>query len=133
VRANLLAAKPKATEEHLARACALASCTDFVAALPEGLDTCLENEDVTRFSGEQLQRLCLARMFLSDAPLVIFDEPTTGLDAAAVGTIMEELTRQCDQGRTVVLVTLAVHLEPHRLLADTLLVVRDGRVSMEPV
>jgi ABC-type multidrug transport system fused ATPase/permease subunit len=130
VRANLLVAKPKATEEQLARACALASCTDFVAALPEGLDTCIENVDVTRFSGGQLQRLCLARVFLSDAPLVIFDEPTTGLDAAAAGTIMDGLTRLRDQGRTVVFVT---HLEAHRSLADTLLVVREGRVSMEPV
>jgi ABC-type multidrug transport system fused ATPase/permease subunit len=125
VRANLLVAKPKATEEQLARACALASCTDFVAALPEGLETCIENVDVTRFSGGQLQRLCLARVFLSDAPLVIFDEPTTGLDAAAAGTIMDGLTRLRDQGRTVVFVT---HLEAHRSLADTLLVVRDGRV-----
>lgn len=79
-----------------------AGCDHFISALPCGYDTVIENPDHAQFSGGQLQRLCLARLFLSDAQLVLLDEPTTGLDTEAAAVVLDSAKKLKAEGRTVI-------------------------------
>ncbi len=79
VKENLLLANPTATEEELEEACRKACILDFIAQLPEGLDTVI-GEGGCKLSGGQRQRIVLARTFLMDADVYIFDEATSALD-----------------------------------------------------
>ena len=80
LRANILIARPDATEAELTAAIEHASLTELVAALPEGLDSPV-GERGTSLSGGQRQRVAIARAFLKDAPILILDEATSHLDA----------------------------------------------------
>ena len=102
VRANLLLAKPDATEDELWNALDRARVADVVRGLPELLDAWL-GEGGAHLSGGQGRRIALARTLLSPAPILILDEPAAGLDAeterAFHATLNETLT-----GRTVVMI-----------------------------
>lgn len=91
LRNNLLLAKPNATEEELQHALEIAQLLDVVKQLPEGLDTWM-GEHGTRFSGGQIRRLAIARAILHNAPIVIFDEPTEGLDQQMATNLLKTLT-----------------------------------------
>lgn len=78
---NILIGKPEATMDEVIAAAREANIHDFIQSLPEGYNTLLGEQGV-RFSGGERQRFALARAFLRDAPIVIFDEATdTGMDA----------------------------------------------------
>jgi ATP-binding cassette, subfamily B, bacterial len=64
----------------------------FISALPDGYDT-LVGQRGRLLSGGQRQRICIARAFLRDAPVLILDEPTTGLDAASAGRLLAVIRR----------------------------------------
>jgi ATP-binding cassette, subfamily C, bacterial CydC len=103
IRANLALARPDATEADLWHALDRARLGDWVASLPDGLDT-LVGEEGTELSGGQRQRLTLARALLADTPVLLLDEPTAHVDAEAA----EELVRDvfsATRGKTVLLVT----------------------------
>ena len=98
LRANILIARPDASEEALAEAVRRAALEDFVAALPEGLETRV-GERGTQLSGGQRQRVAVARAVLKNAPILILDEATSHLDAVneallrrALGELMAERT-----------------------------------------
>ncbi|NKC14089.1 MAG: ATP-binding cassette domain-containing protein [Gammaproteobacteria bacterium] len=90
LRENLLMANPQASEAQLMEAVEQASLDEFVAALPEGLDTQV-GERGTRLSGGQRQRVAIARAFLKDAPVLILDEATSHLDAVNEAAVMGAL------------------------------------------
>lgn len=102
VRDNLLLARPDADEEQLHDALRRAGATDFVEALPQGLDSRIGQRG-RLLSGGQRQRLCVARALLRDTPLLVLDEPTTGLDDAAAAALLEPLTG--DRARTLLVLT----------------------------
>lgn len=79
IRENLFYGKEDATEEELLWACEKAHIREFIAGLPEGLDTVIGERGI-KLSGGQKQRLVLARLFLRDVDLYIFDEATSALD-----------------------------------------------------
>ncbi|MBL4611569.1 MAG: thiol reductant ABC exporter subunit CydC [Pseudomonas sp.] len=81
VAANLLLANPAATDAELWRVLEMVDLADLVAALPAGINTWV-GESGKQFSGGEGRRLALARVLLKDAPLVLLDEPFSGLDAA---------------------------------------------------
>lgn len=103
IRDNLLLARPQATTRELMVACEKARITEFAHRLPEGLDTWL-GETGTKLSGGQARRVAIARALLKQAPILILDEPTEGLDRTTEKHVMDGL-RELMEGRTVLLIT----------------------------
>ncbi len=124
MRANILLARPDASEQDVRQAVERAALAEFVDALPEGLETRVGERGV-RLSGGQRQRVAIARAFLKDAPILILDEATSHLDAVseqAVRYALEELMA----ARTTVVIA-------HRLStirnADQIVVLDAGHVA----
>jgi thiol reductant ABC exporter CydC subunit len=103
IRANLLLARPDATESDLRAALRRAHLDDWVASLPDGLDT-LVGEDGNRLSGGQRQRLTIARALLSDAPVLVLDEPTAHLDRETAEAVVGDAFAAAGD-RSVLLIT----------------------------
>ncbi|HEU4426657.1 MAG TPA: ABC transporter ATP-binding protein [Pilimelia sp.] len=123
VRANLLLARPEATEEELWGVLRRARLADLVADLPDGLDTII-GERGYRLSGGERQRLTIARLLLARPRVVVLDEATAHLDSTSEAAVQAALTEAL-AGRTAVVIA-------HRLstvrAADLILVIEDGRV-----
>jgi ATP-binding cassette subfamily B protein len=123
VRENIAYARPDASLEEVQHAARLAQADDFVQALPAGYDTVLAERGTT-LSGGQRQRLALARAVLQDPPVLVLDEPTTGLDARSEHAVLRALAR-VSAGRTTVLIT---HRMAAAMTADQIVVLDGGRV-----
>lgn len=123
VRNNLLIARTDATEDELWQALDAAWLGDFVRALPRGLDTPVGEAGRTLSAG-QTRRLCLARTLLSNAPIILLDEPTNALDRATEIAFFETLA-QSTKGKTVLMVTHAAIPEG---TMDRIVTLRDGQL-----
>ncbi|HWV20361.1 MAG TPA: thiol reductant ABC exporter subunit CydC [Devosia sp.] len=124
IRNNLRIARPLADDEALWAALEAAKLDKFVATLPEGLDTVLGESGRTLSAG-QMRRLCLARTLLSDAPIILLDEPTNALDRANELSFFETLA-EATKGRTVIMVTHAVIPDG---TVDRVLEMRNGKLT----
>ncbi len=100
---NIRLGRPDAAEVEVMAAAKAAQLGDFIASLPDGLNT-LIGERGFGLSGGQAQRVALARAFLRDAPVLLLDEPTAGLDHATAIELMLTI-RQLAEGRTVLMVS----------------------------
>jgi len=105
VRTNLLIGRAEADDAALWTALDAARLGDFVRSLPDGLDTWV-GETGAGLSAGQARRLCLARVLLAPAAVVLLDEPTAGLDAATEADFLGDLGRAL-QGRAAVVATHA--------------------------
>ncbi|MFE7838894.1 ABC transporter ATP-binding protein [Streptomyces sp. NPDC057474] len=123
IRANIACGRPGASDQAIEDAARTADAHDFITALPDGYDTHVD-PNTARLSGGQLQRLAIARAVLRDAPVLVLDEPTTGLDAIAARRIVEPL-RRLMAGRTTLMITHDLDLAPD---ADRILVLDQGRI-----
>lgn len=103
LRDNLLMARPGASESELRDALARAHVLDMVDAHPQGLDMRIE-QDAANLSGGQRQRVAVARALLHDAPIMIFDEATSSVDAESERLIMRTVHELAER-KTVILVT----------------------------
>ncbi|MEU1038052.1 ABC transporter ATP-binding protein [Streptomyces sp. NPDC005551] len=123
VRANLLLARPTATEDELWGVLRRARLEDLVRSLPDGLDTVV-GERGYRLSGGERQRMTIARLLLARQRVVILDEATAHLDNTSEAAVQEALAEALE-GRTAVVIA-------HRLstvrAADAILVVEAGRI-----
>lgn len=123
VRANLLLARPDATEDELWDVLRRAHVADLIESLPDGLDTVV-GERGYRLSGGERQRLTIARLLLARPRVVVLDEATAHLDSTSEQAVQAALGEAL-HGRTAVVIA-------HRLstvrAADQILVVEDGRV-----
>jgi len=123
IRANLLFARPDATEREMIEACDAARIWETVAALPDGLDTRVGDRGY-RMSGGEKQRIALARLLLKSPPIVVLDEATAHLDSESEAAVQRAL-KTALAGRTSLVIA-------HRLStvrdADQILVVDEGRI-----
>jgi ATP-binding cassette subfamily B protein len=123
LRANVRLARPEAGEDEIRRALDQAALTEFVASLPDGLDTEVGERGVA-LSGGQRQRVAIARAFLKNAPTLILDEATSHLDAVSEAQVRAALDALMRNRTTIVIA--------HRLStvrnADLLAVLDHGRV-----
>ncbi|MZD04816.1 ATP-binding cassette domain-containing protein, partial [Streptomyces sp. SID5785] len=123
VRANLLLARPDATEDELWDVLRRARLETLVDSLPDGLDTVV-GERGYRLSGGERQRMTIARLLLARQRVVILDEATAHLDNTSEAAVQEALAEALE-GRTAIVIA-------HRLStirsADQILVVEDGRI-----
>jgi ABC-type multidrug transport system fused ATPase/permease subunit len=112
-----------ATPERIERAARLANAHDFITALPMGYDTELGERGAT-LSGGQRQRLAIARAFIRETPILILDEPTTGLDSDSARLVVSAL-RELMRGRSTIIMS---HDASLIRCADRILVVSSGRI-----
>jgi ATP-binding cassette subfamily B protein len=123
IRANLLYARPTATEKELTEACEAARIWKLISSLPDGLDT-IAGDRGYRFSGGEKQRLALARLLLKAPSVVVLDEATAHLDSESEAAIQRALATAL-AGRTSLVIA-------HRLstvrAADQILVVDGGQI-----
>lgn len=103
LRDNLLMARPGASDAELRDALARAHVLDMVDTHPQGLDMRIE-QDAANLSGGQRQRIAVARALLHDAPIMIFDEATSSVDAESERLIMRTVHELAER-KTVILVT----------------------------
>jgi ABC-type multidrug transport system fused ATPase/permease subunit len=123
-RENIAMGRPSATDEEIRAAARAAGADEFLEALPEGYDTMLDARG-RNLSGGQRQRVAIARALVRDAPVLILDEPSTGLDELSRRRIVEPL-RRLMRGRSSIVIS-------HDLLtvrdADRIVVLDAGRVA----
>ena len=123
IRENLRYGKPDAKDDELWDALEKANLAEFVRTLPDGLDTQV-GEHGTRLSGGQKQRLSIARVFLKNPPILVFDEATSSLDTESE-TLISSAFNTLSKGRTSIIIA-------HRLStvidSDMIFVLDKGRV-----
>jgi ABC-type multidrug transport system fused ATPase/permease subunit len=124
VRENIAFGAEDATEEQIVAAARAAGAHEFVKTLPDGYDSVL-GERGRRLSGGQRQRIAVARALVSEAPVLLLDEPSTGLDVRSKQELVGPLMRLGDERTTIVI--------SHDLLttqdADHVVVLDGGRVA----
>ncbi|GAA5055135.1 ATP-binding cassette subfamily B protein [Thermocatellispora tengchongensis] len=110
VKENIAYGRPDATMEEIVEAAVLADAHDFIGKLPQGYDTPVGQRG-RLLSGGQRQRLAIARAMLRDAPVLVLDEPMTGLDPDTAARIMTPL-RRLMAGRTTIMIAHDLSLVP---------------------
>lgn len=115
---------PEATDEEINAALKAACAYDFVAALPEGINTPL-GERGAGFSEGQNQRLAIARAVLRKAPVLLLDEATSALDLETERQVLENITALC-RGKTLIVMT---HRESVLPLCDSVYRISGGKVE----
>lgn len=123
VRANLLMAKPDASEKELWQVLEKTKLSDFLKS-EQGLDTVLTTQ-ASNFSGGQRQRLALARALLHDSPVYLFDEATSNIDVESENDIMEQIIALA-QKKTVIVIS---HRLANTVTADQIYVLADGTLA----
>ncbi|MEM7028389.1 MAG: ABC transporter ATP-binding protein [Chloroflexota bacterium] len=123
IEANLLYAKPDATQAEIEAACQAANIHDHIVSLPDGYQT-IVGERGYRLSGGEKQRISIARIILKDPKILILDEATSSLDSRSEALIQEALERIMVNRTTIVI----AHRLSTILSADTILVLEDGKL-----
>ena len=123
IRANLLYARPDATEAQMIEAARAANIHDFIMSLPDKYDT-IVGERGYRLSGGEKQRIAIARVLLKDPRILVLDEATSSLDSQSEALIQSALERVM-QGRTSIVIA---HRLSTILAADLILVMDKGQL-----
>jgi ATP-binding cassette subfamily B protein len=124
VRENIAHGAPDATNDRIESAARLANAHDFIINLPQGYETVLGERGVTLSQGQR-QRLAIARAAIRRAPILVLDEPMTGLDKSNEQAVLQSLER-LNYGCTTFLIT---HDLRHAARADMILFLEAGRIT----
>ena len=120
---NIAYGKPDASPSEIIRAAEMANAREFIERMPEGYNTILGERGAT-LSGGQRQRIAIARAIIRNTPILILDEPSSGLDAASEKLVFEALDRLIEGQSSIVIA--------HRLStirrADIIFVVENGAI-----
>jgi subfamily B ATP-binding cassette protein MsbA len=120
---NIAYGKPRATSAEIQHAAELANAHEFIARLPQAYDTIVGERGVT-LSGGQRQRIAIARAIIRETPILVMDEPSSGLDAASEELVFEAIERLIE-GKTAIVIA---HRFSTVRRAHRILVVQDGRI-----
>ena len=120
---NLRIARPHASESELLEVCEAAGLLAMVQSMHDGLETPLGGA-TTGLSGGEQRRLGVARELLAERPVVVFDEPTEGLDEATARLVIDELARRYREGAMVI---ISHHVDDQRI-ATRLIELRNAHV-----
>jgi ATP-binding cassette subfamily B protein len=123
---NIRFGRPDASSQDVDRAAELAAASEFIARLPQGMQTPIGERGVT-LSGGQRQRVAIARAILREAPLLLLDEATSSLDAESETLVQAALDRLMQQRTTLVI----AHRLATVLKCDRILVMDNGRIVEE--
>ena len=123
IRANLLYAKPDASQAEIEAAAQAANIHHFITTLPDGYETVV-GERGYRLSGGEKQRIAIARVILKDPRLLVLDEATSSLDSQSEALIQEALERIMQERTSLVI----AHRLSTILAADVILVMNEGRL-----
>ena len=107
LRGNLLIAQPDASGEQMLQALERAQLKDFLARLPQGIDTVMDPRGLGASTGER-QRICIARLLLRESPIMILDEPWSNIDDRA-RTLLAEVINACKSTATILILTHERH------------------------
>src|SRR6266508_3859715 len=121
---NIAYGRADATREEVIAAAMQANAHEFIEKLPKGYDTEL-GERAASLSGGQRQRLAIARAFIRNSPILILDEPTTGLDAESTDLVLLAL-RSLMKGKSTIIVSHDLNLIRH---ANKIVVIKQGQVE----
>ena len=124
IRENISATKPQATEKELRRAAAIACVDEAITEFPDGYETVVGERGVT-LSGGQKQRVAIARMLVQQAPIMVFDDSLSAVDAQTDAKIRAALRESLGKS-TVILIS---HRITTLMQADRILVLDGGRVA----
>jgi ATP-binding cassette subfamily B protein len=124
IRENILWGKPDASEAEVVAAARAADAHEFIAELPDGYDTRVGQRG-RLLSGGQRQRLAIARAMIRNAPILLLDEPTTGLDAVSSQRVLAPL-RRLMAGRTTIVISHELRSVRN---ADQIIVFEHGRIT----
>jgi len=120
---NIAYGKPDASRAEIMKAAELANASEFIEKMPNGYDTLVGERGVS-LSGGQRQRIAIARAVIRKTPILILDEPSSGLDAESEKLVFEALDRLME-GKTSIVIA-------HRLstirAADVIFVIKEGRL-----
>jgi ATP-binding cassette subfamily B protein len=120
---NIAYGRPEATRAEILKAAEIANAHEFIEQMPEGYDTVVGERGMT-LSGGQRQRIAIARAVIRNTPILILDEPSSGLDAGSEKLVFEAIDRLME-GKTSIVIA-------HRLStirkADVIFVVEDGAI-----
>lgn len=124
IRENIAASNPDATFEEIRSAAKIACVDDAIMSFPDGYDTLVGERGVT-LSGGQRQRVAIARMLLQKAPVLIFDDSLSAVDAETDSLIRKALSTHM-KGSTVILIS---HRITTLMAADEIMVLKQGRAE----
>jgi ATP-binding cassette subfamily B protein len=120
---NIAFGNPDASEQDIIEAAKYANLYDFIMTLPDGLDT-LVGERGVQLSGGQKQRVSIARVFLKNPAILVFDEATSSLDTESEELIKDSMIELC-KGRSTLIIAHRLSTVKH---ADYTYVLKDGQV-----
>ena len=124
IKENIAASNPDATFEEIRNAAKIACVDDAIMSFPDGYDTLVGERGVT-LSGGQRQRVAIARMLLQKAPVLIFDDSLSAVDAETDSLIRKALSVHM-KGSTVILIS---HRITTLMAADEIMVLKQGRAE----
>ena len=124
IRENIAASNPEVTFEEIRNAAKIACVDDAIMSFPDGYDTLVGERGVT-LSGGQRQRVAIARMLLQKAPVLIFDDSLSAVDAETDSLIRKALSTYM-KGSTVILIS---HRITTLMAADEIMVLKQGRAE----